>query len=82
MLGIIIGIASIISIVSTIKGTSEQIKENLIGAGNNAVTVSLYEEIWNMTLSMAVRLADSNFDGWAEGRDHGFRGCRGRFLLL
>lgn len=43
MLGIIIGIASIISIVSTIKGTSEQIKENLIGAGNNAVTVSLYE---------------------------------------
>ena len=43
MLGIIIGIASIISIVSTIKGTSEQIKENLIGSGNNAVTVSLYE---------------------------------------
>lgn len=41
MLGIIIGIASIISIVSTIKGTSEQLKENLIGAGNNAVTVSL-----------------------------------------
>lgn len=41
MLGIIIGIASIISIVSTIKGTSEQLKENLIGAGNNAVTISL-----------------------------------------
>ena len=32
MLGIIIGIASIIAIVSTIKGTSEQIKEDLIGA--------------------------------------------------
>ena len=29
MLGIIIGIASIIAIVSTIKGTSEQIKEDL-----------------------------------------------------
>ena len=43
MLGIIIGIASIISIVSTIKGTSEQIKENLIGAGNNTITVSLYD---------------------------------------
>ncbi len=42
MLGIIIGIASIIAIVSTIKGTSEQIKENLIGSGNNTVTVSLY----------------------------------------
>ena len=41
MLGIIIGIAAIITIVSTIKGTSEQIKENLIGAGNNVVTVEL-----------------------------------------
>ena len=41
MLGIIIGIASIIAIVSTIKGTSEQIKEDLIGAGNNTVSVNL-----------------------------------------
>ncbi len=41
MLGIIIGIASIISIVSTIRGTNEQIKENLIGAGNNNVDVVL-----------------------------------------
>ena len=32
MLGIIIGIASIISIASTIQGTNEQIKHNLIGA--------------------------------------------------
>lgn len=53
MLGIIIGIAAIITIVSTIKGTNEQIKENLIGAGNNVVTVSLnqngnqYELGWN-----------------------------------
>ena len=37
MLGIIIGIASIISIVSTIKGTNEQIKMNLIGEGDNVV---------------------------------------------
>ena len=43
MLGIIIGIAAIITIVSTIKGTNEQIKENLIGAGNNVVTVQLHE---------------------------------------
>ena len=42
MLGIIIGIASIIAIVSTIKGTSEQIKEDLIGSGNNTVDVDLY----------------------------------------
>ena len=31
MLGIIIGIAAIIAIVSTIKGTNEQIKQNLVG---------------------------------------------------
>lgn len=43
MLGIIIGIASIIAIVSTIKGTNEQIKQNLIGSGNNAVKVELYQ---------------------------------------
>ena len=53
MLGIIIGIASIITIVSTIQGTNEQIKENLIGAGNNVVTVQLnkdgqvYDLSWN-----------------------------------
>ena len=44
MLGIIIGIASIITIVSTIKGTNEQIKQNLIGSGVNAVVVSLYRD--------------------------------------
>ena len=43
MLGIIIGIASIIAIVSTIKGTSEQIKEDLIGAGTNTVNIFLYD---------------------------------------
>ena len=53
MLGIIIGIAAIITIVSTIKGTNEQIKENLIGAGNNVVTVQInqdgyqYDFSWN-----------------------------------
>ena len=41
MLGIIIGIASIISIVSTIQGTNDQIRQNLIGAGNNAVEINL-----------------------------------------
>ncbi|MBQ6999835.1 MAG: ABC transporter permease [Oscillospiraceae bacterium] len=53
MLGIIIGIAAIITIVSTIQGTNEQIKENLIGAGNNVITVRLnqdgrpYDMSWN-----------------------------------
>ena len=41
MLGIIIGIASIMAIVSTIKGTNDQIKEQLIGSGRNTVNVQL-----------------------------------------
>ena len=51
MLGIIIGIASIITIVSTIQGTNEQIKENLIGAGNNVVTVEPYQNSQQMDFS-------------------------------
>ena len=46
MLGIIIGIAAIIAIVSTIQGTNEQIKENLIGAGDNTVEIALYQGDW------------------------------------
>ena len=51
MLGIIIGIASIITIVSTIKGTNEQIKENLIGSGSNVVQVSLYQDDWEYDMT-------------------------------
>ena len=51
MLGIIIGIASIITIVSTIKGTNEQIKENLIGSGSNVVHVSLYQDDWEYDMT-------------------------------
>ena len=51
MLGIIIGIASIITIVSTIQGTNEQIKENLIGAGNNVVTVEPYQNSQQLDFS-------------------------------
>ena len=47
MLGIIIGIAAIISIVSTIKGTNEQIKKNLIGSGSNTVKIELQKNEWN-----------------------------------
>ena len=46
MLGIIIGIAAIIAIVSTIEGTNTQIKNNLIGAGNNTVDVQLMQGEW------------------------------------
>ena len=52
MLGIIIGIASIITIVSTIKGTNEQIKQNLIGAGNNPMV--------GMTVACAVAASQAN----------------------
>ena len=51
MLGIIIGIAAIITIVSTIKGTNEQIKKNLIGAGNNVVTVQLNQSGYSYDMS-------------------------------
>lgn len=52
MLGIVIGIASIIAIVSTINGTNEQIKQNLIGDGSNAVKVSLYNQDYEMDFSV------------------------------
>lgn len=50
MLGIIIGIASIISIVSTIKGTNEEIKNSLVGSGNNTVDVLLYSQGYPFTV--------------------------------
>ena len=49
MLGVIIGIASIIGIVSTIEGSNRQIMQNLIGAGNNNVKITLMQggsEYW------------------------------------
>ena len=51
MLGIIIGIASIITIVATIKGTNDQIKNSLIGAGSNVVTVNLQKDGYEYDLS-------------------------------
>ncbi|SFG16438.1 putative ABC transport system permease protein [Lachnospiraceae bacterium C7] len=43
MLGIIIGIAAIIAIVSTITGTNKQIEKNIIGSGSNNVILELYK---------------------------------------
>ena len=53
MLGIIIGIAAIIAIVSTIEGTNEQIKENLVGSGTNAVSVTLCQDGWSYEFDYA-----------------------------
>ena len=50
MLGIIIGIAAIISIVSTIKGTNEEIKNSMIGAGNNAVNIQINQQGYPLTI--------------------------------
>ena len=46
MLGIIVGIAAVIAVVSTIEGTNEQIKNNLIGDGTNTINIQLYENGW------------------------------------
>ncbi|WP_332697738.1 ABC transporter permease [Halalkalibacter lacteus] len=44
MLGVIIGIAAIIAIVSIIEGQSEALKSNLVGMGNNTINV-VYEDM-------------------------------------
>ena len=54
MLGIIIGIAAIIAIVSTIQGTNEQIQKNLIGSGVNTVTVQVNQGDWPYDFSSGV----------------------------
>lgn len=46
MLGIIIGIAAIIAIVSTIQGANKQIEKNLIGSNDNLVQVQLIQGDW------------------------------------
>ena len=54
MLGIIIGIAAIIAIVSTIQGTNEQIQKNLIGSGVNNVKVTITQGDWEYEFSGGV----------------------------
>ena len=56
MLGIIIGIGSIIAIVSTIQGTNDQLREQLIGSGNNTVRVTLGSggESYDMDMSSSL----------------------------
>lgn len=56
MLGIIIGIGSIIAIVSTIQGTNDQLREQLIGSGNNTVKVTLGSggESYDMDMSSSL----------------------------
>ena len=46
ILGVIIGIASIIAIVSIVEGTNQKLEKSLIGSGNNVTTVSLTQDDW------------------------------------
>ena len=44
MLGVIIGIASIIGIVSIVQGTNAKLEKSLIGSGNDVTTVALTQD--------------------------------------
>ena len=61
MLGIIIGIAAIIAIVSTIQGTRDQIRNNLIGAG----TVDVRLKIGTTDFSQNVAYSDTDIGTYA-----------------
>lgn len=52
MLGIIIGIAAIIIIVSIINGASAQLKEEMVGDNTNTVTIGLFEKSQEYYMSM------------------------------
>lgn len=53
MLGIIIGISSIIAIVSIIQSVSGMMKDELVGEGDNTVTVSVFktDDVWGTAYS-------------------------------
>ena len=46
MLGVIIGIASIIAIVSIVEGTNQKLEKSLVGSGNNVTSVQLCQDSW------------------------------------
>lgn len=54
MLGVIIGIASIIAIVSIVEGTNRKLQKSLIGAGNNVVNVTLMQDGWSYEYDMGL----------------------------
>ncbi len=54
ILGVIIGIASIIAIVSIVEGTNRKLERSLVGSGNNVTTVALCQENWPYDFSGSV----------------------------
>ncbi|MBE6989893.1 MAG: FtsX-like permease family protein [Ruminococcaceae bacterium] len=47
ILGVIIGIAAIIAIVSIVEGTNRRLERSLVGSGNNVITVALSQGEYN-----------------------------------
>jgi len=54
ILGVIIGIASIIAIVSIVEGTNRKLERSLVGSGNNVTTVALSQGSWAYDFSGGV----------------------------
>ena len=54
ILGVIIGIASIIAIVSIVEGTNRKLERSLVGSGNNVTTVALSQGSWAYDFSSGV----------------------------
>jgi putative ABC transport system permease protein len=54
ILGVIIGIASIIAIVSIVEGTNRKLEKSLIGSGNNVTTVAVSQDNWPYDFSQGL----------------------------
>jgi len=54
MLGVIIGIAAIIAIVSIVEGTNRKLEKELIGSGNNVTVVSLSQDGWEYEMDSGI----------------------------
>lgn len=63
MLGIIIGISSIIAIVAIIQGTSDMLKSSIVGSGTNAVTIGFYDK--NESYSIYSTLENGKIEGYS-----------------
>ncbi len=51
MLGVIIGIASIIAIVSIVEGTNQKLEKSLVGSGNNVTAVQVCQDNYPAEMS-------------------------------
>lgn len=61
MLGIIIGISSIIIIVSIIQGTSDMLKQSMVGSSDNTISVNLY------SIENPYSVYDTTYQGTIDG---------------